>query len=658
MRILQFGLVVVTCFLALHVASSLPFYHAWDMDLTTLHDLLLMQSGWFPTHMNHPGLGMYWIFLWAQKIAQWIQFLTPVNIETLFDSYQPLTVLAEQMDFLRQMNALMGVMVGIVCWQSLEILKLSRWSSLFALVAALFLPGIWRFDLYLIRTETYAIFFWCIAFMYVVLCAQAKTWAQANRFALLSGFFAALSFFTKIQSFFLLFALPLVYVLLRSGRPHYLEEANKKPRVFFWVTTIGFFVLLKISVDFPKPSYVNAFSENFVMNKFSIIYFLVVLLAALFVNRRLPFPASLISTRLNSISETYSKWENALGESFQKHAAKNFVSKFGLGTCFILLITFLLPVSPLFAAEYLALNFKMVFARLTQYSEVGRIPPFENFLNMFPMGLLDFIFWIGIFGFALWSFSKRKERTSFFMTLLLGSIMIFQVFLGVRAGEQDRLWLEVPFFLIGSILIIRCSEKKFIFPLALAIFAILNATSAAGLRGPQKGFHGHLDSRAFFEEVYRFGKYEEKMKEFYPTPESKDEAIQFALRWQDWKNLIQQTLSAPELGLKDVQPLQGNGMAISLARVMSDRIRVVFRSDVQIWIMSSQSESDFQYELRDCVAAQKMQSMIANKVSLQGFLLDVPEGISGHPRECGLFVKDWKTTWILFRQAASARSTK
>lgn len=91
--------------MAIHLTLTLPFYFSWDMDLITITDMLLMKSDMLPAHINHPGMGMYWLLENLQTLAQKFNLITKVAITDLFNSLEPMLIVAEQSVFMRICNA-------------------------------------------------------------------------------------------------------------------------------------------------------------------------------------------------------------------------------------------------------------------------------------------------------------------------------------------------------------------------------------------------------------------------------------------------------------------------------------------------------------------------------------------------------------------------
>ena len=198
-HIMQTFLILLTGFAALKLAGMYPFYYSWDMDLTILQDMLLLQDDQLPTHYIHPGFGMNYVLFWVYDIAQNLGLITKVSIANFGEALQPLLVIAEQMDFLRQVNAIFCIMLAVVFWQALSLMfPSSKWRSTLLLVLCLLMPSLWNYDIALIRTETYSLLFWTMALLFTLTGASETTdEKRLNRFIYCIGFFSALSFFLQ-----------------------------------------------------------------------------------------------------------------------------------------------------------------------------------------------------------------------------------------------------------------------------------------------------------------------------------------------------------------------------------------------------------------------------------------------------------------------------
>src|SRR6516162_6405961 len=78
-----------------------PFYFIFDMDHTTMLDMLLINSGRLPDHLNHTALGMYVFMRLTSSVASALGVLTTFRLEDVGAALNPLLPVAELTTFLR-----------------------------------------------------------------------------------------------------------------------------------------------------------------------------------------------------------------------------------------------------------------------------------------------------------------------------------------------------------------------------------------------------------------------------------------------------------------------------------------------------------------------------------------------------------------------------
>jgi hypothetical protein len=187
------------------------------MDLITVLDLLIMSDGRMPSHMAHPGFGLYWLLTSSQNLAQYFGCITDVSMNTLFQSEQPFLLLAERMSFLRTVHVLFSLSTSVFLWLAIRnLIGKSKVRDFMLLLLFLSLPGLWKYDYLMIRTEVYALLAWSISLYFLTKTNFSEIRSKHTVLILLCGFFAGISFITKVQVFFLVLALPVLYHLLKE----------------------------------------------------------------------------------------------------------------------------------------------------------------------------------------------------------------------------------------------------------------------------------------------------------------------------------------------------------------------------------------------------------------------------------------------------------
>ena len=351
-HILQILLIMLAVFAAFRLAGQYPFYYSWDMDLTVIQDMLLLGDNQFPTHYAHPGLGMNLILYSVYFVAQTFGLITSVNIANLKDSLEPLLIIAEQTDFLRQVNALFCILLAVTLWKAFEALyspgasRISLKSSLI-LILFLLVPGLWNYNIVLIRTETYSLLFWSGAAMFAILAAVEIEPKKINRYIQWAGFFCAMSLFTKIQSFFLIALIPFIFFFLKQPGQKTIKVPEFSIKRFVYVFVgLGFYSILIL-----VPSYISTFSSNWLPNKFffvlvAILYFIHA------VQTKKPI--------LKRFNFDHTSWADFFILLLQ-------------GARFVLIVPLLLPVHFMTSFFNSILTFKVVFLRWDKFSELGQI---------------------------------------------------------------------------------------------------------------------------------------------------------------------------------------------------------------------------------------------------------------------------------------------
>lgn len=213
--IFAFGLVALV-----RICASYPYYQSWDMDLITVIDGFLINSGQIPVHFAHPAAGMYAILHPIHWFAELFGWVAVFDLNDLQQAVNPLAAVAEVTNLYRGLSAFFIALSALFLWMAIcRVFRPSMRLGALALLVLLFQPyGIAASTL--VRTELSAFFYWSIA---IYLCAGYATsaavesdMAARRRFLRLAGigFFLGMVMITKVQGVFLILcALPIAIIL-------------------------------------------------------------------------------------------------------------------------------------------------------------------------------------------------------------------------------------------------------------------------------------------------------------------------------------------------------------------------------------------------------------------------------------------------------------
>jgi hypothetical protein len=581
MRIVSAAVFLIALLVALNLAYSVPFYFSWDMDLTTVLDLFRINDGKIPTHINHPGLGFYWVFAWIQKPALWLELITPLNMSTLGTSLEPILIVAEHMEFLRGANAFVCILIPLVAFAAIVPKAVDRVLSFLALTSFLTVPGLWRYNVFLIRTETVSLLFWFLSLLFAVRAASVKS----NKWnPMISGFFATLSFFTKIQSLFLVAMVPLIYWLLVYRQDD--ERETVTPKLNSWpllVMGISFLAISMMAIGKGDPTYIETFTDFYAPNKFAVLF--LGLLIALFAFNRIKIRNS---RNLQSAG--------LIGF---------FLNWFVMGTAAVLVVPFLLLFDLRTSFEYGLLNFKMIFLRWTRFGSLGEIPIVDNFTSV----VQSHFAFLGLFlataiGLTYSIRGLKRKRQLFGIAVGLFALMSLHILLGVRARLQDGIWVELPILTFVILFLVYFVTRKTVKCAVAACTLAINLAHVSDRRIPESPFP-HYDSHVFFEEVYTFNSYWDIMLPRYTSRNQKDQAIDFSLNWRRWRNLVFNNYPASGLDLRDVSYIESSlEPVVSLRRVQKKRINLRYRPDISQFLLFKNGVGDL--ETAPCVRGEKV----------------------------------------------------
>ena len=216
------GLIFAFAILYLSLPRMLPFDMTWDMDMTTVQDALLVNSGRLPLHLDHPKFVMHLLTAGALRLGTCLGWISVANLADLAQSPSPMLCAAELVMYLRSFQA---CFVWLILLLALGILfcLFPRHKGLLLLAApVLGLQTSLIYGAVTTRTEIFSVFFLLLGLLLFAWLAQLARRRQSLVYEvwawLLGGFFTGLALINKVQT---LTALPLflgicAYICLRE----------------------------------------------------------------------------------------------------------------------------------------------------------------------------------------------------------------------------------------------------------------------------------------------------------------------------------------------------------------------------------------------------------------------------------------------------------
>lgn len=220
-------LVLLTGFWCFYQSLShyLPFDWPWDMDLMTVNDTLLINSGQLPLHVDHPKFGMHLAMSLALRIGHFLQLVSVGDFSELRMSPSPLLCIAELTQFLRSFEAgicwLMLLLAALLLWR---LFPRDPWLHLLGLLLMGFQTGL-IYPSLVMRTETFSVLWLLIGmlwFCWLYQRSQARGQPGLEILAWLGGGLGCgLAIITKLQAIqsLPLFWLLAVFLYLRDSAP-------------------------------------------------------------------------------------------------------------------------------------------------------------------------------------------------------------------------------------------------------------------------------------------------------------------------------------------------------------------------------------------------------------------------------------------------------
>lgn len=438
------------CHLYISAGTSLPYYFSWDMDLLTAQDLLLLRSGHMPDHLVHPGQGMLVLLNIISSFQYFMDGISASNLEQLNDSLVPLIPFAEFTDFVRIISPVL--MFGIVLTLYLTFQLLFQLGAKTSILIFLFLStllfttqtGIYS------RTEHYAVFYWVLSLFWAAVARAA--WQESKRNTTLlgliaSGFFAGLSFITKVQSLILI-SLTLIFIFyfwLNDGETEADCESKMKTNLLLPDSTafrrlafanLLFFVIVSFfSFAVRIGDSIHHLRGGFGFTPWWSVA-LVLILGTWF-----------IKTKLSKTNPSFPAWSRSI---------VLLLVPITTGILLSLLTHFFLYSDWVISLRHLLVTFKVVYLGFIGSSQLEVVQGSRRWSNYLTHSLLFSVFFITSIQLirslwtAKWQALNRHAQIKIVLIFIIFLFLVVNTLLVTRSLSQlDLIWAEVSFVFFG-----------------------------------------------------------------------------------------------------------------------------------------------------------------------------------------------------------------
>lgn len=262
--------------LFLHVSRQYPYYFLWDMDATTAIDTVLVQSHELPSHINHPGFGMYlWLSL-VHKAACALHYVSVLDLNDLSRSLNPLGGIVELTVFVKDNSAFLAAAISIVLWASVVLLfEVPLWISPFILLFFISQGNLF-YHASMIRSEFYGVFYWCASVLCAAWASQGGSQRGRRIPILLAGVFLGLCYTTKFQGVLCVLLLPvfLLFFLRTDGEKQPWQERDTR-RILSLANLLLFGALLVGAARVIVPPELVTFEANYGLSIVGCVFILI-----------------------------------------------------------------------------------------------------------------------------------------------------------------------------------------------------------------------------------------------------------------------------------------------------------------------------------------------------------------------------------------------
>ncbi|MCB2227437.1 MAG: glycosyltransferase family 39 protein [Desulfarculaceae bacterium] len=448
------------------LSVAYPYYYIWDMDLICAQDTLLINSGLLPDHVHHTGFGMYLILAWATRLGAALGLVSAMDLPQLIASLNPLAPLAELTDYLRRLSPLAGLGLVLLLWSALRnMLRPGALGSLIALAALGLMPGL-MYQVAIVRTEAYSMFFWSGAVLALVLAARAGAWGRALGVGL-AGVLLGLCLLTKMQAGLYVAAAPLFYVMsaaLKPGGPKPSLRPGGGPLLALGLALAALaatILLVALALPLPVAPGVGAFMSHY---QVAVSGRVILLMAGM---------ALLAGALLWSlVRRRQAAWLDAA--ALLSWLAFGFVAGLGLH--------FALYADPATAWHYLLLDFKMAFLRVG-FGFEGLWPRLQLLAFCWPTVFAQ----LASLALLAWAARRRLYPSLSFFALALGAAALLayaSILTTDRFILRDLLWAELLLGLLALAALLALARfQAFSLPWRWGALALAGLLALANLGG-------------------------------------------------------------------------------------------------------------------------------------------------------------------------------
>lgn len=443
------SLIIVFLLIYMKINQSFPFYFMWDMDHAVNIDMMLIHGGSMPTHINHPGFGMYLITFFTQKIAYYIDYISILNMDELSYSLNPIAVVAESVSFIRVQSPFLVIAIVVFLWLSLiNLFKPSKLLSLFILLILGLQSSLW-YHSSMIRTGLYAVFFWSLALLLVSYLVGSKNYELKKNIAITIGIFLGLSFLTKLQSFFYIVSIPLLtyYSFFASDKndDFLLNDNFKFVNLTFYVSLFNLIIVMlyfvvAYNIDM-SPSIIKM-SAQMGMKDFYEINLLGIGYLSL-------------SVILSGMSFYFKRRGNVFPFIQDVHSLISYML-FGFTISFLTHFFIYKDVNTSFL--HFVYDFKVLFIRKNQY-QTGELLTHTNemlnFIRYYPFLLIATVASI-----VLSMFVYMKDKRKVILIAIISLVIVIDINVGARFRLRDTIWVEIILIYFNLILLLSVYKEK------------------------------------------------------------------------------------------------------------------------------------------------------------------------------------------------------
>ncbi len=520
-----------------------PYYFLWDMDLTTALDLLLIQDGELPAHINHTGFGLYLFSKAFHTLACGVGWVSIQNFADLHTALNPFPAMAELVTAMRLTLPFISMAQVLAMW--LLFALLFRPGPALGLALLLFL-GIREsgfFSATMIRSSPISVLCWTVALILLVQATRAKRPNARSLCLFAVGVLLGLCFINKLQSAFCVVMAGFFMLFLDAYLPPSSSATPYRP----W-RTVALIALSSAALAFFAYCCLAAWRLNVSCEidigrggyhccgytRPSYTFFGAAAFPALVGLASLPAAMAFLFWR-----------KQTQGPAYRLAAAAALVAA---GIVASLLLHLLMFSEAGQGWRYLLTDFKMAFLR--EQAPLSFEPLLTNRLHLQKM-LWHFAALLGVHATLTllllcgWWF-RFLRLTWQQLGLLLGMALLagLQFGLAVRFIDKDLLWVETVFgfLVLLYVFVIRktaCRHKNLLRTacavLLAGLFAVntLHASTLTCRLDANYNLYGWKDYW-FFDGLYGpHGEYKRFMYARYPTARMREEAQRQAIAFQE-----------------------------------------------------------------------------------------------------------------------------